>query len=116
MPTTRRVRQIRLTASLISVLGVLLLAGEGTASKGHPLKVRGEVVAVNVEDTPNVIVLRSVTPRNEESIVGAAVNPGVRITRGSRRVTLSEIQVGESVDLVYVKTLEGLVARSIHAR
>lgn len=76
----------------------------------------GQVVAVNTKDTPNVIVISATTAKNEELIVGATVGGQVPVTRGKQAVTLQEIQVGESVTLKYVKTLEGLEARSIHVR
>lgn len=98
------------------LVGTIAVAASSFASQTERMKVRGEVVAVNVNDTPNVIVLRSTTGKNQELIVGATVDPDVRITRGTTRVRLSNLKVGESVDLVYVKTLEGLVARSIHVR
>ncbi len=105
-----------LTTVVLALIGIALLDGSALASKGHAMKVRGEVVAINVIDTPNVIVLRSTTARNQEMIVGATVQSDVKIMRRTQRVNLGDIQIGDSVDLVYVKTAEGLTARSIHVR
>ena len=79
-------------------------------------KVRGEVVAINVKDSPSVIVVKTMTAKNQELIVGATVDPSVEITRGKQRVSLQDIKVGEAVDLTYLKNPNGLTARSIRAR
>lgn len=102
--------------SLLALLGFVMMPGEVGATKSRFAEVQGEVMVVNVQDTPNVIVLRGVTSKNVELIVGATVDSEVDITRGDQRVSLSELQVGELVDMVYVKTLEGLIARSINVR
>lgn len=85
-------------------------------SEGVVRTVRGEVVAVNVTDFPQVIVVKTMTAKQQEMIVGATVESGATITRGKERVTLNSIMVGEPVELTYVKSQEGLVARSIHVR
>lgn len=106
---------------LISLI-VLCTIGLGipigaTVTEKDNLAFRGKVIAVNVKDSPNVIVLKAMTgPRNEEVVVGATVHPEVEITRGVRRVQLHSIRVGDVVDLIYTKTLEGLVAQSIHVQ
>lgn len=108
---------LRLT-SLVVMSGVLLvLPLQAAASSGkHVRKVNGEVVAVNTYDTPYTIVLRTVTAKNRELIVGATVDSGADIKRGTQAVGLSDIQVGEKVMLTYVKTPDGLVARTIKVR
>ena len=78
--------------------------------------VRGVVVAVNVKDSPPVIVLKAMTPNNEELIVGARVDSRTVITRGKDRVTLGAIKVGEQAAMTYLKSPDGLLARSIHVR
>ncbi len=78
--------------------------------------VRGQVVAVNVKDMPQVIVIKAMTADKKELIVGATVDSGAEIVRGSQRVALKDIKVGESVQLTYSKNPDGLVARSIRVR
>lgn len=114
LPATTR----RTAASLIALVGcLLLLIAQAAASSGSEArKVNGEVLAVNTYDSPNTIVLRTYTGTQEELIVGATVEADVNIQRGNQVVNLDEIRVGEQVKLTYVKTLEGLVARAIHAR
>jgi hypothetical protein len=78
--------------------------------------VQGEVVAVNVQDSPNVIVVKTVTAKKQEMIVGAVVESGAVITRGKEKVGLDNLQVGETVSLTYSKSQDGLVARSIQVK
>lgn len=107
---------ISLVFSLVMLAGTVWNGGTAFTSTDSGTQVQGEVVAVNLKDTPNVIVLRSTTTDNQELIVGAMVDPDVKIKRGTRHVSLSDIKPGESVAIVYVKTLEGLIARSINVR
>lgn len=88
----------------------------GAESKAAARTVRGEVVAVNVQDSPHTIVVKAMKGSKDELIVGATVESDTKIMRGKQPVDLSTLKVGESVDLTYVKQEDGLVARSIHAR
>ena len=78
--------------------------------------VRGQVVAVNVTDSPQVIVVKAMTPDKKELIVGATVDSGAEITRGNQRITLKDIKIGESAQLTYTKSPDGLAVRSIRVR
>ena len=78
--------------------------------------VRGTVTATNVAVDPQTIVIRVVLPDKEEMIVGARVPADTRITRGKRTTGLSDVKVGESAEVTYLKTSDGLTARSIHVR
>lgn len=109
------------TFALISGMTVVLAVGgmvgqiAGAASGSSARTVQGEVVAVNVSDSPPVIVVKAMTGK-KEMIVGATVESGAEIMRGKQRVSLDSLKVGEKVALTYVKTNDGLVARSIQAR
>lgn len=78
--------------------------------------VRGTVTATNPTVDPQTIVIKVILPNKEEMTVGARVPSDARITRGSKLVSLAELKVGESADLTYLKSPDGLVARSIHVR
>ncbi len=111
--------RLRLLAVALLLLGcavAIIPPDRADATQPSHLKARGQVVAVNVQDIPNVIVVKSITAKKREMIVGATVDADVTIMRGNRHVSLENIKIGESVDLVYVKTPEGLVARSIRIR
>jgi len=95
-------------AGMIGVTGVVAEADQPTRT------VKGEVVAVNVADSPPVIVVKTITAKKQESIVGAVVESGTVITRGDKKVTLDNLKVGETASVTYVKNDDGLVARAIH--
>lgn len=78
--------------------------------------VQGKVIAVNLESTPNVIVVKVVLPTNQEMIVGATVGSGVAITSGKQTIGLDGVTPGQTVSLTYVKHDNGLDARSIQVR
>lgn len=78
--------------------------------------VRGTVIAANTAADPQTIVVKVILPNKEELIVGARVPTDAKITRGSRAIRLADIKAEESADLTYLKTSEGLIARSIHVR
>ncbi len=114
---TSKATKLLLAGLVTFVLGTyIMMPAQALSSMGNHVKVRGEVLVINVTDTPNVIVIRTTTANNQELIVGAIVDPHVDITHGKRRLSLGSLKGGEFVDLVYVKTLEGLVAQSIHVR
>lgn len=78
--------------------------------------VRGTVVATNVDVEPHTIVVKVPLPNKEELIVGARVSPDTKITRGKQAARLAEVKAGETVTITYLKTNDGLIARSIHLR
>jgi hypothetical protein len=96
---------------------ILGLSGAAVPDAGAEVRsVRGQVVAVNVTDSPQVIVVKAMTPDKKELIVGATVDSGAEITRGNQRITLKDVKVGESAQLTYTKSPDGLAARSIRIR
>ena len=109
-------RTIMFGATAVFGLAAMLAPCAGAAASETVRKVRGEVVAVNTQDTPSIIVVKAMTAKKQEMIVGATVDKGVQITRGSQRVSLGDIKTGEVVELQYVKHQDGLAARSIHVR
>ncbi len=88
----------------------------GMASEALVRTVRGAVIATNLQDDPQTIVVKVIVQNKEELIVGARVPADTRITRGKHPTTLAEIKAGESVEFTYHKVSDGLVARSIHVR
>jgi len=74
-------------------------------------QVRGIVEAVNLLDTPPVIVVRSRS--KDEVVVGAVIKQGIPIVHGNKRVGMKQIRIGDHVTLTYIKSREGLMARSV---
>ena len=74
------------------------------------------MVAVNLQSTPNIIVVKVILPSKQEMIVGATVGPDVAITVEKQAIGLSGIKTGQTVSLTYVKDQDGLTAKSIQVR
>ncbi|WP_447975438.1 hypothetical protein [Nitrospira sp. Kam-Ns4a] len=109
----------RARALFWSVALGLVVAGApaGATDVKAPVRtVQGEIVAVNLEAAPPVLVAKTQTAKKQELIVGVVVQPDAVITRGKQRVALGDIKVGERVDLTYVRDANGLVAKAIHVR
>ncbi|MBI5777517.1 MAG: hypothetical protein HY444_09010 [Nitrospirae bacterium] len=109
------------TMRLSWMLMILVLWGslaQWSAAQPNPVvqAVQGEVVAINLQSTPNVIVVKVILPSKQEMIVGATVGAGVPITLGKHTIGLDGIKTGQTVHLTYVKDENGLDARSIQVR
>ena len=76
--------------------------------------VRGTVMAANPAVDPQTIVVKVMLPNKEELIVGARVPTDTQITRGTRATRLADVKVGEAAEITYLKSPDGLIARSIH--
>jgi hypothetical protein len=99
----------------LSVVAVPTL-GQESRENVRVRTVQGDVVAVNVKDSPNVIVVRVMMAGKKELIVGAVVDAKTAISRGAQHVRLEDLKVGESVVVTYVKRPDGLFAHSIQGR
>jgi hypothetical protein len=78
--------------------------------------VEGTVVATDVTVDPQTIVVEVTLPNQEALVIGARVPTDTKITRGKQDVELADIKVGEKADITYLKTSDGLIARSVHVR
>lgn len=95
-------------------VGTFLSGGLARASLEPVVRtVAGEVEAVNVSATPQIIVVTVMLPTKETMIVGATVGPDIPIVRGKRRVGLDEVRVGDHVTIQYRKDEAGLTAESL---
>ncbi len=101
---------------LVVAMTVVLVPFATAAPEGKVLTVKGKVVAINLKVDPQIIVVKAMTQSKHELIVGATIEKGATITRGEKPVKLADIKIGEAVDLTYLKSADGLVARSIHVR
>ena len=79
-------------------------------------RVRGVVTATNTAVDPQTIVVKVVLPNKQELIVGARVSTDIKIARGTRAIKLADLKVGEAAEITYLKSPDGLIARSIHVR
>ena len=87
-----------------------------TATETIQRTVRGTVMAANPSVDPQTIVVKVILPNKEELIVGARVPTDAKITRGTRATGLADLKVGEAAEVTYLKSPNGLIARSIHVR
>lgn len=109
------------SAILVATLGLSIGLGwehdSGARSGPSPIRtVKGEVVAVTLDATPPVIVLKTQIAGKTDMIVGARLDAKTVVTRHHRPVTLADIETGETVSLVYRKSPDGLIAQSIDIR
>jgi hypothetical protein len=78
--------------------------------------VRGTVMAANTAVDPQTIVVKVILPNKEELIVGARVPTDTKIARGTKPTRLADLKVGETTEMTYLKSPDGLIAQSIHVR
>lgn len=114
---TGMVQWSRLTAvAMALVLCEALAPWPAAQAESTARTVQGEVVAVNLQSTPNVIVVKVHLPSKEEMLVGATVGANTTIAHGKQTIGLDAIKPGQIVSLTYVKSESGLDARSIQVR
>jgi hypothetical protein len=73
-------------------------------------------MAVNVAQSPHMIVVKTPLTKHNDLTVGAKVTAQSRIVRKGKRVALQTIREGELVWLTYVKQRDGVFARIIHVQ
>ncbi|MEI8016291.1 MAG: hypothetical protein WCH20_15825 [Nitrospira sp.] len=106
------------SACLISAVGLMALTIPLVTIAAETVQrtVRGTVMAANPAVDPQTIVVKVILPNKEELIVGARVPADTKLTRGTRATKLAELKVGEPAEMTYLKSPDGLTARSIHVR
>ncbi len=95
------------------MLGLLSIVPGPAAASERTYRVQGQVVAVNLAQTPHMIVVKTPLSKHNDMTVGAKVTAQTRITRKGKRIALQAIRVGETVRLTYVKQRDGVFARLI---
>lgn len=103
---------------LVFVVGLMALTTSLVTVAAETIErtVRGIVTATNTVVDPQAIVVKVALPNKEELIVGARVPTDIKITRGTRAIKLADLKVGEAAEITYLKSPDGLIARSIHVR
>ncbi len=104
---------------LLLIIGVLLF-GQVTGwslssveARDPSGKLQGEVIALNAQEAPQILVLRVLTKTGSEMVVGALIDEKTRIEKNGMSVPLDQLNEGERVTLTYKKTKEGALARTI---
>jgi hypothetical protein len=103
---------------LIVAVGLVSLttALSNVAAESVQRTMRGTVTATNLTVDPQTIVIKVLLPNRKELTVGARVPTETRIMRGKKAVRLADLKVGETAEITYLKSPNGLIARSIHVR
>ena len=112
-----RVRHARGAAFAIAALMLLLcIPPDSEAANGRTYRVHGQVMAVNVSQSPRTIVVKTPLTKHDDMTVGAKVTAQTRIVRKGKQIALQTIRVGEGVWLTYVKQRDGVFARIIQVQ
>jgi hypothetical protein len=100
---------------ILASLSVLLCSAPGStqAKSGSTYKVQGTVIAITLNQTPPLIVVKTPLGPKNHMTVGAAVTAQTKIIRGNKRIALNTIREGETVWLTYVKAPGGVLAEVI---
>jgi len=112
-----RVRQTRGALFAIATLMMLLcIPPDSEAASGRTYRVHGQVMAVNVAQSPHMIVVKTPLTKHDDMTVGAKVTAQTKIVRKGKRIAFQTIRVGEVVWLTYVKQQDGVFARIIQVQ
>ncbi|MBI3808378.1 MAG: hypothetical protein HY281_12850 [Nitrospirae bacterium] len=103
---------------LVFAIGLVTLTASLATAAAETIQrtVRGVVMAANPAVDPQTIVVKVILPNKEELIVGARVPTDTKITRGTRATKLADLTAGETAEITYLKSPDGLIAQSIHVR
>ena len=101
----------------ITILMLLLCTPpDGEAASERTYRVHGQVIAVNIAQTPHMIVVKTPLTTHDDMTVGAKVTAQSIIVRKGKRIALQSINVGEGVWLTYVKQRDGVFAKIIQVQ
>ena len=112
-----RMRQAKGALLVIAALMMLLcIPPASEAADGRTYRVHGQVMAVNVSQSPHTIVVKTPLSKHNDMTVGAKVTAQTKIMRKGKRISIQHVSVGEVVWLTYVKQRDGLFARVIQVQ
>jgi hypothetical protein len=112
-----RLRQAIGALFVIAALVVLLcIPPDSEAASGRTYRAHGQVMSVNVAQSPQMIVVKTPLTKHNDMTVEAKVTAQTRIVRKGKRIMLQTIRVGEVVWLTYVKQRDGVFARVIQVQ
>lgn len=112
-----RVRQTN--GALLAITALLMLLCIPPASEaagGRTYRVHGQVMAINVAQSPHMIVVKTPLNKQNDMTVGAKVSAQTKIIRKGKRISLQHVNVGDAVWLTYVKQRDGVFARVIQVQ
>lgn len=110
---TRARQQWQVLCAVATLLSLFSIGPDPAVAGERTYRVQGQVVSVNLTQTPHMIVVKTPLSKHNDMTVGARVTAQTRITRKGKRIALQTIRVGETVRLTYVKQRDGVFARII---
>jgi len=112
------VSQVRGALFAIAALLMMLLCipPDSEAASVRTYRVHGQVMAVNVAQSPYMIVVKTPLTKHDDMTVEAKVTAQTRIVRKGKRIALQTVRAGEVVWLTYVKQRDGVFARIIQVQ
>jgi hypothetical protein len=102
--------------AIAALMMLLCIPPDSEATSGRTYRIHGQVTAVNVAQTPHLIVVKTPLSKHNDMTVGAKVTAQTRIVRKGKRIALQTISVGDMVWLTYVKQRDGVYARIIQVQ
>ena len=112
-----RVRQAWKAAFVIAAFGMLLcIHADSEAAEGRIYRVHGQVVALNLAQSPHMIVIKTPLGKHDDMTVEAKVTVQTKIIRNGKRITLQTVSMGAAVWLTYIKKKDGVFARVIQVQ
>ena len=102
--------------AIAALMMLLCIPPNSEATSGRTYRIHGQVTAVNVAQTPHLIVVKTPLSKHNDMTVGAKVTAQTRIVRKGKRIALQTISVGDMVWLTYVKQRDGVFARNIQVQ
>ena len=102
--------------AIAALMMLLCIPPDSEATSGRTYRIHGQVTAVNVAQTPHLIVVKTPLTKHNDMTVGAKVTAQTRIVRKGKRIALQTISVGDMVWLTYVKQRDGVFAQSIQVQ
>ena len=102
--------------AIAALMMLLCIPPDSEAASGRTYRVHGQVMAVNIAQSPHMIVVKTPLTKNNDMTVGAKVTAQTRIVRKGKRIALQTIREGEVVWLTYVKQRDGVFARIIQVQ
>ena len=109
----------RMNGALLAIAALMILLcipPDSEAAGGRTYRVHGQVTAVNVSQSPHMIVVKTPLSTHNDMTVGAKVTAQTKITRKGKRISLQHVNVGEGVWLTYIKQRDGVFARVIQVQ
>ena len=102
--------------AIAALMMLLCIPPDSEATSGRTYRIHGQVTAVNVAQTPHLIVVKTPLTKHDDMTVGAKVTAQTRIVRKGKRIALQTISAGDMVWLTYVKQRDGVFAQSIQVQ